>query len=123
MLTTPGRAPPRLTQTSRTARPIVALARQPGPNTPAPELISSRARIGPFTITSGDGALVVAETPCRSNASSQTASIAAMTTGRYSGRQPALTAWMPPCSTVGLPQLGGPRATTSSPARPDPAVP
>ena len=41
MLTTPGRAPPRLRQTRRTARPIVALARQPGPNTPAPELISS----------------------------------------------------------------------------------
>ena len=103
MLTTPGRAPPRLTQTSRTARPIVALARQPGPNTPAPELISSRARIGPLTITSGDGALVVAETPCRSNASSQTASIAAMTTGRYSGRQPAITALIAIFSTVARP--------------------
>jgi len=88
---------------SRTARPIVALARQPGPNTPAPELIWSWLRIGPFTMTSGEGAFVVAETPWRSNASSQTASSAAMTTGRYSGRQPAITALIAIFSTVARP--------------------
>ena len=103
MLTAPGFAPPRLTQTSLSARPIVALARAPEPNTPAPELISSAARIGPFTMTSGDGALVVAETPCRSKASSQAASTAAMTTGRYSGRQPAITALIAIFSTVARP--------------------
>ncbi len=103
MLTSPGFAPPRFTHTSLTARPIVALARQPGPNTPAPELISSSARIGPLTITSGDGAFVVADTPCRSNASSQIASIAASTTGRYSGRHPAMTALIAIFSTVARP--------------------
>src|SRR2546425_8922897 len=103
MLTTPGRAPPRFTQTSRTARPIVALARQPEPKTPAAQLISSARRTGPLTITSGVGALVVALTPCRSNASSQTASTAAITTGRYSGRQPAITALIAIFSTVARP--------------------
>src|SRR5437763_1765525 len=100
MLTTPGIAPPTLTQTRRSARPIVALARQPGPKTPAPQLSSSLARRGPFTTTSGAGALVVAETPCRSKASSHTASTAATTTGRYSGRQPAITALTAIFSTV-----------------------
>src|SRR2546426_257781 len=92
MLTTPGRAPPTLTQTRRSARPMVALARQPGPKRPAPQLMSRARRIGPFTTMSGAGALVVADTPCRSNASSHTASTAASTTGRYSGRQPATLA-------------------------------
>src|SRR3989442_12133289 len=92
MLTSPGRAPPTFTQTSRSARPMVALARQPEPKTPAPQLTSSSPRRGPLTITSGAGAFVVAETPLGSNASSHTAPTAASTTGRYSGRQPALTA-------------------------------
>ena len=103
MLTTPGIAPPTLTQTRRSARPIVALARQPEPKTPAPQLSSSLPRTGPFTTTSGAGALVVAETPCRSKASSHTASTAATTTGRYSGRQPAITALTAIFSTVARP--------------------
>src|SRR5260370_42483716 len=103
MLTTPGIAPPTLTQTRRTARPIVALARQPGPKRPAPQLISSLPRIGPLTITSGAGALVVAETPWRSNAASQTASTAARTTGRDSGRRPALPALVGPFSPSARP--------------------
>ena len=52
MLISPGTAPPTLAHTSRTARPIVALARQPGPKTPAPQLTSSAVRIGPLTMTS-----------------------------------------------------------------------
>src|SRR2546428_8173759 len=118
MLTTPGLAPPRLTHTSRTARPMVALARQPGPKTPAAQLTPSFPRTGPLITTSGGGALVVAETPCRSNAGSQLASTAAMTTGRDSGRQPAITALTAIFSPVPRPELGGTSATKSLPSRP-----
>src|SRR5207244_10716384 len=115
MLTTPGLAPPRLTHTSRTARPMVALARQPGPKTPAAQLTPSFPRTGPLITTSGVGALVVAETPCRSNAGSQMASTAAMTTGRDSGRQPAITAGTAIFATVVRPQVGGAAVAGSVP--------
>ncbi len=49
---------------------------------------------------SGATASVVPETPRRSKSSSQIASIPAMTTGRYSGRQPAMTALTAIFSTV-----------------------
>src|SRR6266550_2257766 len=117
MLTTPGLAPPRLTHTSRTARPMVALARQPGPKTPAAQLTPSFPRTGPLITTSGVGALVVAETPCRSNAGSQMASTAAMTTGRYSGRQPAITALIAIFSTVAGAHSGGIEPITSCGSR------
>src|SRR3990172_2189929 len=122
MLTTPGVAPPTLTHTSRSARPIVAFARQPGPKTPAPQLTSSATRTGPLITTSGAGALVVADTPCRSKASSHTASTAASTTGRYSGRQPAITAFTATFSTVARPHWGGTSAPSSPPSRPDAAT-
>src|SRR5215475_6295369 len=61
MLTTPGVAPPRFTHTSRTARPIVAFARQPGPKTPAPQLTSSAPRTGPLRTRSGLGEFLVAD--------------------------------------------------------------
>src|SRR5690242_437519 len=122
MLITPGAAPPMLTQQSRTARPMVALARQPGPNTPAPELMSSLTRIGPFTITSGATASVVPETPSRQKRSSHIASTAATTTGRYSGRQPAITALTATFWTVARPNRGGTSAITSSGERPTAAI-
>src|SRR6185503_11079648 len=99
MLITPGIAPPTLAHTSRRARPIVALARHPGPNTPTPELISSAARTGPLIASSGATASVVPDTPSSAKAGSQMASTAAITTGRYSGRQPAITALMAIFST------------------------
>ena len=37
--------------TRRRARPIVALARQPGPKHPAVQLMSSSGRAGPLTMT------------------------------------------------------------------------
>src|SRR2546426_10649240 len=120
MLTSPGRAPPTFTQTSRSARPMVALARQPEPKTPAPQLMSSSPRRGPLTITSGAGAFVVAETPWRSNAASHTASTAAGTTGRDSGRPPALTAVAAVFSTGARPEVGGAGAR---PPRGPPAPP
>ena len=39
--------------TRRTARPMVALARQPGPNRLSSQLISSRRAMGPLTMTRG----------------------------------------------------------------------
>src|SRR2546429_2658692 len=103
MLTSPGRAPPTFTQTSRSARPMVALARQPEPKTPAPQLMSSSPRRGPLTITSGAGAFVVAAAPGGSKAAADPAPTAASTTGRYSGRQPAITALTPLLLTVARP--------------------
>src|SRR2546427_11248 len=102
MLTPPGAARQTFTHASGSAPPIVALARQPGPKTPAPQLMSSAPRIGPLTTTSGAGAFVVADTPWRSKASSQTASTAAITTGRYSGRHPGMTAVIAILSTVAI---------------------
>ena len=97
---------------------MVALARQPGPKSPGPQLTSRRLRKGPLTMNRGDGKLVVAETPCRSKPSSHIASTPATTTGRYSGRHPAITALIAIFSTVARPKLGGTRATSASPGRP-----
>src|SRR5262245_32258168 len=118
MLITPGRAPPTLTQTRRTARPIVALARKPAPKTDAAQLISSVWRRGPFTITSGVTASVVPDTPTSAKSGSQIASTAASTTGRYAGRQPAITAFTATRSTVARPLAGATRPISSSPRRP-----
>src|SRR2546426_8873563 len=53
MLMTPGRAPPRLAQISRRARPMVAWARVPGPRAPAAQLSSIVTRAGPLTMKMG----------------------------------------------------------------------
>ena len=66
----------------RNARPIVAFARQPEPNTPAAQLTSKRPRIGPFTMNSGVAVCVVPCTPCRLARSSHMACTPAITTGR-----------------------------------------
>src|SRR5947208_825562 len=120
MLMVRAEAPPTLATISRRARPIVALARQPGPNTPAAQLMSSALRAGPLTMKSGEWKLVVADTPWRSKASSHMASTPAMTTGRYSGRQPAMTALTAIFSTVARPKLGGTSAICSPASRPEP---
>src|SRR5438093_81462 len=118
MLITPGRAPPTFTQTRRTARPIVALARKPAPNTDAAQFTSSARRIGPLTMTRGVTASVVPDTPTRENSGSQIALTAAMTTGMYSGRQPGITALTATRSTVARPLAGATRPISSSPPRP-----
>ena len=117
MLIPPGVAPPMFCQISRTARPMVALARHPGPKTPVLELTSSALRTGPFTMSRGATASVVPDTPTRAKAGSQIASTPAITTGMYSGRQPAMTALMAIFSTVARPSRGATRATSSSPCR------
>ena len=89
--------------TRRTARPIAALACQPGPSAPQPALMPSRRRRGPLTIRSGATFSSVVCTPRRLKAGSSIASTAASTTGKYSGRQPAITALAATFSTVATP--------------------
>src|SRR5215470_15881419 len=122
MLIAPARAPPRFAQIKRSARPIVAFARWPGPSAPAPPLMPSAPRAGPFTMKIGATASVVPETPTRLNASSHIASTPAITTGRYSGRQPAITALTAMRSTVARPSAGATSAINSSRERPAPAM-
>src|SRR5215831_10352624 len=107
MLMVRAEAPPRLATTSRRARPMVPLARQPGPKQPAAQLMSRALRTGPLTMKRGEGKLVVADTPWRSKASSHIAST------------PALTAIF---STVPRPKLGGTKAMSSLASRPEPAT-
>jgi hypothetical protein len=95
------------------ARPIVALARQQGPNAPDLLFIFSFLAIGPLTIMSGATGCVVGCISASRNFSSAIASIAAIITGMYSGRQPAMTALIAIFSTVASPQHGGIVATTS----------
>src|SRR5262245_32488427 len=89
---TPGTAPPTLRITKLTARTIVAFARDSGPNTAGPELMSRARRTGPLTIVRTAKLLVLEIGPISPKRESATASTAAITTGRYSGRHPAITA-------------------------------
>ena len=96
----PGVAPPRFISTSRSARPMVALARWPGPKRLAPELISNCCAICPLTMISGAAPPVLAVEAWGLTRSLVVASTAAMTTGAYAGRQPAMTALMAIFSAV-----------------------
>ena len=78
----PGRAPPMFIMTSRTALPMEALARWPGPNAPHPEAIAPHAtRAGPLTMSSGAMQWVVACSSVMSISGRQIALTAAITTG------------------------------------------
>src|SRR5215472_7935556 len=91
--TSPGRAPPAFAMSKRRARPILALARQPGPRAPRPALSPACSAAGPLTMANGvDGPVVVAM-PLRLKSGTQTARTRAVSTGRYAGRQPAMTAF------------------------------
>ena len=81
-------------------RPIVALARTPGPKRLPLPLSSRRAPIGPLTITISAEPPVLVAGPCSMNAGSPMASSAAPTTGKYSGRHPAMTALIAAFSAV-----------------------
>ena len=64
------------------ARPIVALARNPGPKSPDPAWSPMARAYGPVTIASGATGWVVACTPYRLNAGSSMACTAATMTGK-----------------------------------------
>ena len=63
-------------------------------------------RTGPLMISNGDTGLVVVCRPWMLNAGSVMAWTAAIKTGMYSGRQPAMTAFMAIFSTVADPESG-----------------
>ena len=73
--------------------------------------------IGPLTMISGATGCVVAWIESRLNRGSASASTAVMTTGRYSGRQPAMIALIAMRSIVASPWRGGSTATTARGAR------
>jgi len=62
---------------------------------------------GPLTIGSGEVLCVEVSTASRLNLGSATACTQAMSTGMYSGMQPAITALAAIFSTVACPCLGG----------------
>jgi hypothetical protein len=88
-----GRIPKALRTIRPMARGMVALGRKPGPKTPPPELKPSSWRTGPLTTIIGAGPLVDCQPPPRAARSRISASNAASTTGKYSGRQPAMAAF------------------------------
>jgi hypothetical protein len=94
MSISPGFAPPTFWSTRRTARPMVALARLPGPKAFACGFIPMRIAPGPFTITRVAAEPVVVEMPTRLKSPSARPSTAAATKPRYSGLHPAITALM-----------------------------
>src|SRR5262249_58002451 len=101
--TAPPYPPPILFIASLSARPMVALARQPGPSAPKLALISSSAAARPLTISRGVTFSSVVWTPRRLKTGSTIASTAAITSNRCSGRHPAITALTAIFSTVATP--------------------
>ena len=96
---------------------MVRFARLPWPNTFMP-LFMPMARVpGPLQTITGPTGMVVANTPWMLKVSLHTASTPAITHGRYSGLQPAITALMAIFSTVTSTRSGGTTATTSEGAR------
>ncbi len=69
---------------------------------------------GPLATITGPTGIVVARTPWMLNSSLHTASTAVSTHGRYSGRQPAITAAIATFSTVTSARSGGTVATTAA---------
>ena len=82
MSDSPGRAPPMLIIASLKARPMLALARCPGPIKPKPLASPQASRAGPLTIRSGARQCVVDCISAKSNVGWQTARQAASTTGK-----------------------------------------
>ena len=78
--------------------------------------------IGPLTTSSGAAMCVVACTPLRLKALAVSASIAARTTGAYSGLQPAITMLIASTSRVRLPWRGGTLHSTKSGSPPSAAT-
>src|SRR4051812_4013447 len=89
---TPGRYLRQLSVTRRSARPMHAFARTPGPKTLFVALMPSFAATGPFTRITIVGPESADATWCSPNSGSASAFTEAATTGMYSGLQPAITA-------------------------------
>ena len=111
-------APVTLIMTRRMARPMVALARWPGPNTLTPEFRARSFVAGPLTTASTAAPIVLTVMACRLNWGSHIASTAARTVGKYSGKHPAITAFMATFSTVITRPLVGSVPSISAGGRP-----
>src|SRR3954463_7996112 len=81
----PGAPPPVSVTTSRSARPIVRFARQPGPSTPIPLCTPIASATGPPTTTSWPAGWVVTAWPPMFKAGSSGAPTAAGATGEGRG--------------------------------------
>ena len=102
---------------SRMALPMVALARFPGPNRLPLELMSNSREIGPLTMTRTAAPPWLDDGAIRLNSLVSMASVAAMTTGKYSGRQPAITALAATFATLISLRRSGTAPSTSSAGR------
>ena len=80
-----------------------------------------RREIGPFTKISGPENARVQRSPCIANSGSSAAFMAPSSTGKYSGRQPAITALTAAFSTVQGTRFGGINPIISSAFRVVPA--
>ena len=97
---TPGRQSRQFRSTSRSDRPMVALALYPGPKRFVFALRPRRSRIGPLTMTIKAAPPVLVAGPWSMKEESPIACRAAPTTGKYSGRHPAITALIAALSAV-----------------------
>ena len=88
----PGRTSNRLMRHRRTARPMTAVARSLLPSALNVPSIPSSRRTSPLTTMKTAQPPVLAVAPCRVNSSRSIAASAATTTGKCTGRQPAITA-------------------------------
>ena len=103
---------------SRTARPMVELARLPGPKRLLRALMPSSCTTGPLTITSTAAPPMLDDGPTRLKGGASMASVAASTTGMYSGLQPAITALAATFSAVISRRRSGSSPTISAPSLP-----
>jgi hypothetical protein len=114
-----GRRPNALIAPSRIARPMVALARKPEPNTLPLLFRPSRSRTGPLTIRNGAVPVVDCQMARPTYPSATSDSHAASTTGKYSGRHPASAALMAASRTVSSRFRCGIASSTSPGSRSD----
>ena len=109
MVPVAGSAPPRFCCIKRSARPMLAPAGccGSGPSKPKPELSRIFFAIGPLTMTTANGLPEVACNRSPIASGSKKASTAAIRTGRYSGRPPAIASAIAQASTVTMAPRGG----------------
>ncbi len=112
-----GATPNALRSISPSARGIVAFGRKPAAKIPPVQLMASSGRIGPLITISGAGPLVDCQPPPLAARSRITASQEASTSGKYSGRQPAIAALIAAVLTVHSRPRWSIRHSTSSGSR------
>ena len=100
------------------ARPMVALARFPGPKRLFRELMPNLWVTGPLTMAKPADPPILEDGPTKLKTGSSMASTAASKTGMYSGKHPAITALDATLATVISRRRSGISPTTSAGGRP-----